>query len=103
MSCLTSRRRAWIQLLITKKEAQLLKAWATFEALLEQQQKSYKFDSKEGYQSLENIDIEKLQNVIDTLESEITALYRKLACKGILALNLRRKFRTNSVRGYPWR
>lgn len=80
-----------------------MKAWATFEALLEHQEKNYKFDSKEGYQALENVDIVDLQKVIDTLESEIEALYRKLECKGLLVLNLRRKFRSSQVRGYPWR
>lgn len=103
MGCLTTRRRAWIELQIEKKEAQILKAWATFEALLEHSEKSYKFDSKEGYQALENVDLVDLQKVIDTLESELTALYRKLACKGLLVLNLRRKFRSHQVRGYPWR
>lgn len=91
MSCYSSTRRAYILALIEQKETQLDKANATYSALLEKDHESYKFDSGEGSQQVKRVKLSDLKEQIDSLESQIDRLYRRLECSGLVNFNLRRK------------
>ena len=100
MNCLSSSRRARIIALILKKEELLEKAYETYQSLLESDVHSYRFDSNEGSQRVEQKKLKDLKDQIDSLESEIDNLYRKLECSGLVSINVRRKH--GRVPGYGY-
>lgn len=91
MGCLSSSKRARILAEIATKEEQLAAANDTFLEMLSSSTERYRFDSNEGAQSETLRKLEDLKFVIDSLESSLDALYRRLECKGVVMLNLRRK------------
>ena len=52
--------------------------------------KSYEFDSGEGKQKTSYASVTDLQKLIQLLESNLDRIYNKLACTGVVNLNLRR-------------
>jgi len=91
MSCRNIARRARIIATIQIKQIQLAKLYATFERALETDAERYKFDSNEGSQQTWRRKLDDMKSVIDSLESEIDSLYRRLEGAGIVNMNLRRK------------
>lgn len=100
MSCLSSRRRQRIILTIQKKEELLEYAYDTYEELLKSDIHSYRFDSNEGRQRVESKKLNDLKDQIDSLESEINNLLRKLECGGLVSINVRRKHGRTGRYGY---
>lgn len=90
MSCLTAAQRAKILARIALKESQLEIANDTYTTLLGEPQEQYRFDSNEGAQSERSRKLQDLKDQIDSLQSEIDQLYRKLQCGGLVNLRLRR-------------
>jgi len=97
--CLSSSKIARIRAEIATKEEQLAKANETFLKMLGESVESYRFDSNEGAQSARSRKLEELKKIIDSLESSLDSLYRRLSCKGVMMLNLRRK-RLEILNGY---
>jgi len=91
MSCINSARRQFLQESLAKKQAQLEKAYTSFDDLLSDNIEEYRFDSNEGAQRARRRKIIDLKQIIDALEGEIEQILRKLECAGIVNLNLRRK------------
>lgn len=93
MTCLPAWRRAILLARLAKKQEQLEAAYDTFFELISSTEESYKLDTGVGggSQQLKNKDALSLQSVIDNLEAEIDAIYMRLAGKGLVSLNLRRK------------
>jgi len=91
MSCRDTAKRARIIALIQTKQIQLEKLYATFERALETDAERYRFDSNEGSQQTWRRKLDEMKGVIDSLESEIDSLYRRLECAGVVNMNLRRK------------
>ena len=75
---------------ITRKEASLGIAYASYDSALAELNESYRFDSGEGSQSAKKRDIESFKKQIDALESEIDSLYRRLKGQGLTRISLRR-------------
>jgi len=90
----TSERSAYLAQLKTK-QTQLDNANETLRKRLNQQLDDYRVDTSEGSQSTKRVKIKELQDVIEALESQIDAIYRKLNSGGVRMLNMRRK-------GYYW-
>lgn len=84
--------RERIQAQITAKEASLAIARASYNSLLENDILEYNFGAADSHQRARRVDIEKMKRQVDALETEIDALYRKLAGYGLTMINLRRKF-----------
>ena len=91
MACLSASKAARIRAEIATKEEQLTVANATFLKMLAEDNESYRFDSNEGAQSAKQRKLSEMQETIDSLEASLDSLYNRLACKGIVMLNLRRK------------
>lgn len=88
---LTPAERARIEAQIATKEQQLETANTTLSSLLSVDHESYKFDSNEGAQQVKRLKMLDLKEIIDSLESEIENLNRKLRGGGIVNINVRRK------------
>lgn len=93
MACLTSAERALIIAEIATKQEQLDEANIALLKLLKQTDESYKFDSNEGAQQAKRRKIKEYTDLIGWLEADIARLYRKLNCRNIVNMNLRRKYR----------
>ena len=91
MSYLSSSEIARIEALIATKEAQLVLANATYEALLANDIESYQFDSNEGSQRARRVKISEMKDQIDSLEAEIERLGRRLKQGGLVNITLRRQ------------
>lgn len=91
MSCLTTARRTQLQSRLTRKLAQLTKAYDSYDSLLDESIESYKFDSGEGSQQVKRRALENLDKAIDKLETNIDWLQQKLDGTGIAYANMRRK------------
>ena len=91
MSCYSSTRQARIRERLEQIEQQLTVANETYTELLAESIESYKFDSAEGSQQTKRRNLDELKRQIDSLLGERELLLRKLACGGIVNLNLRRK------------
>jgi hypothetical protein len=79
--------------LLEKKEAQLVKAYAAFDAALDSGDvERYRFvDGMEGSQSVWMRKLESIKSIIDSLEAQVDSLSRRLRGMGITNMNLRRK------------
>lgn len=78
---------------LAKKEASLLIAYETYDKLLADTNESYRFDSGEGSQSTKKRNIEELNKQINTLESEIDGIRRRLKGLGLTRISLKRRVR----------
>lgn len=92
MPVLTSELRAAIEARIATKEAQLDKANSTYSSLLDQSIYSYKLDTSAAEQWVQRQKISELQQAIESLESEIDLLYRRLNGTQVVSVRLRRKW-----------
>lgn len=91
---MSTTTRTKIRAKITRKEASLEIAYASYDAALADLNESYRFDSGEGSQSAKKRDIKSFKEQIDELESEIDSLNRRLCGKGLTRISLRRSART---------
>jgi len=73
------------------KNAQLEKAYESYDKLLSNEVEEYKFNSNEGSQSAVRRKLDELTKVISTLESNIESLENRICGKGIMYINTRRK------------
>jgi uncharacterized protein Yka (UPF0111/DUF47 family) len=92
MPQLTSELRAAIEARIAVKEAQLDAANTTYSSLLSQSIYSYKLDTSAADQWVQRQKISELQQAIESLESEIDLLYRRLNGTQVVSVRLRRKW-----------
>ena len=76
---------------LARNEASLDIAYETYDKLLAEVNESYRFDSGEGSQSTKKRDIEALRKQINTLESEIDGIRRRLKGLGLTRITLSRK------------
>ncbi|MCK5127566.1 MAG: hypothetical protein KAR42_15020 [candidate division Zixibacteria bacterium] len=90
MACITSSTRTRISASIAAKEAVLVSLYAAYSAAATEIEE-YRFDSGEGNQRVTYRNLNEIKTNIDALESEIDSLYRRLAGKGVINMNLRRK------------
>jgi hypothetical protein len=93
MACLTSAERALILAEIVAKQEQLDEANTALLKLIKQTDESYKFDSNEGAQQAKRRKLKEYKELIEWLEGDIARLYRKLNCRNVINMNLRRKYR----------
>ncbi len=92
MACLSATRRAEITARITRLEARLtLTETAMDEMLAGEGVKSGKFDSGEAMSWWSYLSPKELQDQIDSIENRIDYYRNKLAGKGIVRMNLRRR------------
>jgi hypothetical protein len=82
--------RARIVARIARNEALLAEAETALSGTLTPY-REYRFDSGEGSQKTEYKDPRQLKDIIDSLEAQIEADYRRLNGTGIVNMNLRRK------------
>ena len=92
MARLTSDLEAKILVRIAVKEAQLDLANATYNSILAKDIESYKLDTGAGEQWVKNLDLVKIQQAVETLESEIDLLYRRLNGSQVVNIRMRRKW-----------
>jgi peptidoglycan hydrolase CwlO-like protein len=91
MTCASESLRVFWQAQLETKQDQLTEANATLTALLKSEIHSFMLDTTEGEQRVTQKRIDRLKEVIDGLEKEITQLMRRLqGCGNIMNLNLRR-------------
>lgn len=90
MACITSSTRTRIIASIAAKEAVLAALYVAYTAAATEFEE-YKFNSGEGSQQAKYRNLNEIKTNIDSLESEIDSLYRRLAGKGVINMNLRRK------------
>ena len=93
-NCLNTTERNRIRELIAVKEAQKEKAQTLLDTLLGEEVESYRFDSGEGSQQAKRRKLTEVKEIIDSLQQEIDALYRRLECGGLTVINVRRKINT---------
>lgn len=91
MPSLTQAEQTAILTQIETKTEQLEEANNTYRKLLKQEVEDYRFDTTEGSQRARRVSIVDMQKVIESLESQIDSLYRKLRSGGLRMINLRRK------------
>lgn len=88
---LSASRKAFWEAQLALKIEQLATANTTYNAILARKLSEYRLDTNEGEQRGRVQDLEKMNKSIQTLESEIDALDRKLAGGGgLVHVNLRR-------------
>lgn len=90
MACILPSTRARIVARIAKNETLLAEAEEALSSSLTPY-KEYRFDSGEGSQKTEYKDPRQLKQIIDSLEAQIEADYRRLNGTGVVNINLRRK------------
>jgi len=90
MACITPSTRIRIEARIAAKETALAALDIAFIAASTEIEE-YRFDSGEGSQRAKYRNLNEIKTNIDGLESEIEALYRRLAGKGVVNITLRRK------------
>lgn len=91
MPCLSSTRRSELLAILARREASLAIAEQTYDELLAQSIESYRFDSTEGSQQTKRRKLSELKDQIDSIQSEIDSINRKLRGQGITNMNLRRR------------
>ncbi len=82
---------ARIEALIATKIAQLALANTTYSALLANDIEEYRFDSGEGSQRARRVKLKEFKDQIDSLQSEIDTLNRRLRAGGLNSIVLRRQ------------
>lgn len=90
MAYLSPAQRTYLEAQITLKQAQLDKANATYEAMLENPLEDWRLDSNEGSQRSKRYKLTEYKDQIDSLQAEIDQLWRKLRGGGLVSMNLRR-------------
>ena len=90
MSCLTAATIASLQDRITTLQTRLAIADLAYDAALTEIEE-YRFDSGVGSQRVRYRKLEELQKAIDSIDSRINSLQRRLTGKGISNMSLRRK------------
>jgi hypothetical protein len=85
---MTTRER--LEAKLAKKESLLDIAYTTYEELLSSANESYRFDSGQGSQRTNKRKISELKDQIDSLESEIDGIIRRLCGRGLTKIVLRR-------------
>lgn len=76
---------------LARKKTQLEIAYTAYDALLADNNESYRLDTGDGSQATKKRDIEKLSAEIDKLESEIDSITRKLKGYGLTTFTLNRR------------
>ena len=89
MPCLTTERRAELELQLTRKETQLTSLYSAFDDF--DGVREYKFNSGEDAQQTKYRSLPELQNTIDRLESQIARIRNILGLTGLYNIVLRRK------------
>ena len=90
MSCLNSSTRTVLLARLAKREASLVIAEASYDELLASNVEMYRFDSTEGEQTTKRRKIQEMRDQIQSLESEIDNIRRRLNGTGIVNMNMRR-------------
>lgn len=75
---------------LVKKQAQLVILEDTYNKVIAEPVKKYRFDSGDGSQQAERLSPEDIKKQINQLESEIDAICRRLSGKGLTNVTLRR-------------
>jgi len=78
---------------LAKKKASLIIAETTYDELLAGGNESYRFDSSEGSQSTKKRKLQEVKDQIDSLESEIEGICRRLNGSGLTRVSLKRNIR----------
>jgi len=91
MSCINSTTRTRLLARLTKREASLVLAEASYDELLANNVESYRFDSTEGEQQTKRRKLQDIKDQVDSLQAEIDNIRRRLDGKGIVNMNLRRR------------
>ncbi len=86
---MTTRTR--LKASLERKEQLLVKLYATYEELISDGTESYRFDSGDGSQQAKKRKLAEFKDQIDELESEIAAIERRLAGKGLTSISLKRR------------
>lgn len=76
---------------LAKREASLVIAEASYDELLASNVEMYRFDSTEGEQTTKRRKIQEMRDQIQSLESEIDNIRRRLNGTGIVNMNMRRR------------
>lgn len=82
---------ARIEALIATKITQLALANTTYSKLLAKDIEEYRFDSNEGSQRARRVKLKEFKDQIDSLQSEIDTLNRRLRAGGLNSIVLRRQ------------
>ena len=90
MNCLDAATRKRLKARLEKKEEQLEEANNIYSELLSDRIHSYRFNSNEGDQSTVNKKLKDVKEQIDSLESEIDRLVRRLTGRSVVNMNMRR-------------
>lgn len=91
MSVMSPEKRAELEAKKAQLEAQLVLANSSLDSLLDQRNKSYKFDSNEGSQAEVFRSLEDQWKIIEHLERHLDFVCRRLEGKVNFNLNVRRK------------
>ena len=91
MTCINSTTRTRLLARLTKREASLVLAEASYDELLANNVESYRFDSSEGEQQTKRRKLQDIKEQVDSLQAEIDNIRRRLDGKGIVNMNLRRR------------
>lgn len=83
--------RADLEARLAAKRAQLLLTQAALEELIPQNIEEYKLDTGEMEQRARRRKVKELQELQESLESEIDSIYRRLNGGALVSMNLRRK------------
>jgi len=95
MACLRSSTRQDLIERYNKLLAQLAKADAAYDMLLEKGDiESYSFDSGDGRQTAKRRKLEEIEKTIKSIEARLDAIKRRLSGFGLTTLSLRRRANT---------
>jgi hypothetical protein len=97
MTCPPRNRQAILDQ-IEELEAQLEVAYQSLQETLAIDIEEYSFDSGLGRQKAVRRDISQFTKAIEWLTSRIDYLYRKLTCRGLVNVNVRRKGYNQHIR-----
>ena len=98
MACLRSSTRSRLIDRYNKKLAQLGKADAAYDILLDKGDiESYNFDSGDGRQQVKRRQLSELTKTIADLESQLDAIQRRLSGMGLTTFNLSRRVRSGGL------
>ena len=83
--------KADLEARLTAKRAQLVLAQTALSELIPVNIEEYKMDSGEMEQRVRRRKVKELQELQESLESEIDSIYRRLNGGSIISMNMRRK------------
>ena len=91
MSITDPTYKADLEVRLAAKRAQLLATQAAILELIPQNIEEYKLDTGEMEQRARRRKVKELQELQESLESEIDSIYRRLNGGALVSMNLRRK------------